>query len=243
MASPSLTCVLVLLTVSGSAQMKVHQSHHMSAAEGSSATIGCFVEDEDIQHLNVQWFKQLPETPPTFILHHSNESTILWGGSYQDRGQPIRNSSNAHFLRITNITTQDSALYWCVLTKAPNDHVWGDGTQLSIYGGEEVQQPSVSLLTSPQSPASPQLLYFVCSINNFYPPVIEVTWKLDGQSTPVTASTGPFLSEENNSYTMISILELSVHHGKNLSSVSCEVRHDSSRTLITKDFFDCYRGT
>ncbi|XP_018414820.1 PREDICTED: uncharacterized protein LOC108789339 [Nanorana parkeri] len=239
MPFPSVTCFLLIMSFSRSFQLTVYQYEHVSVAEGNSVTLGCFVEDEKIQHLSVQWFKQMAGSPPTYILRHANDSGIHWADTSLERYQPIRNDSNAHFLHITTVVTNDSALYWCLLTKSPFYHIWGGGTHLSVYGGADVQAPSVSLMSS--SPIGSHPLYLACSVSGFHPPVIEVTWKLDGESAPGIITTGPFLSEEDNSYAFVSILELPMHHRNNFSSVLCEVRHDSSRTLITKDFLDCYK--
>ncbi|KAM5145487.1 immunoglobulin lambda-1 light chain-like [Mantella aurantiaca] len=243
MPFPSVTCfLLMVISFSRSSKLTVKQHKHISVADGDSAILGCFVEDDKIQYLSVQWFKQLPGSPPIYILHHANDSTIHWGDTFRERYQPMRNSSNAHFLHIANVTTNDSAQYWCLLTKGPCHHIWGGGTHLSVFGGEHVQAPSVSLMSSWPFPVTSHPLYLACSVSGFYPPVIEVTWKLGGHSMPEITTAGPFLSEEDNSYALISILELPRHHRKNVSSVLCEVRHDSSRTLITKDFLSCYKN-
>ncbi|XP_072286323.1 immunoglobulin lambda-1 light chain-like [Pyxicephalus adspersus] len=241
MSFPSATCFLLIILCSGSSQLTVNQYEHISVAEGNSATLGCFVDEEEIENLGIQWFKQLPESPPTYILCHGNDSAIHLAEASTERYQPIRNSSNAHFLHINNVTTNDSAMYWCLVTKSPCHHIWGKGTRLSVYGGEDVQAPSVSLMSSWVSQTDSHPLYLACSVNGFYPSVIKVTWKLDGLSTPGIITTGPFLSEKAKTFALISIMELPDHQKKNVSKVSCEVRHDSSRTVIVKDSLDCYR--
>ncbi|KAM9324274.1 immunoglobulin lambda-1 light chain-like [Gastrophryne carolinensis] len=224
----------------GAHPLTIKQYERVSALEGDSATLGCFVDGAEIQQYNVHWFKQLPESPPTYILQ-SNDSAVIPADPPLDRYRPIRNSSHAHYLDIINVTTHDSALYWCMISKHPGYYIWGEGTYLSVYGGAEAQAPSVFLMRNQASSDNSQPL-LACSVSNFYPPVIEVTWKLDGELTPGISIAGPLRSKDN-SYSMISILELPLHPRKNLSSISCEVRHDSSRTLISKDFLDCYMET
>ncbi|XP_075690673.1 immunoglobulin lambda-1 light chain-like [Rhinoderma darwinii] len=224
-------------------QVWVHQYEQVSVSDGSTAVLGCLVDGGDIQDFNVNWFKQLPSAAPIFILYHGNDSTIHWPGESLGRYQPIRNSSHAHLLLITNVTVQDSALYWCLLTSNGSFPVWGDGTQLSVYGGKDVQAPTVSLMSSQASLDDPGLLYAACLATGFYPSVIEIAWKFEGETFQGNIISEPFLDEEDNVYTIISILEVTSQSRRNLSSVSCEVRHDSSRTLIKKDLHHCYRDT
>ncbi|XP_077148502.1 immunoglobulin lambda-1 light chain-like [Ranitomeya variabilis] len=242
MRSAAVTFLLLCLFLSGSTQIEVHQYKQVSVSEGTTAELGCLVDGGDIQDFSIQWFKQLPNTAPLFLLFHKNDSSIHWSDASPGHYQPIRNNSHTHFLHVTNVTVQDSALYWCLLTRNGSYPVWGDGTQLSVYGGKAVQVPTVSLFSSRHSVDDPGYLYAVCLATGFYPSVIQITWKFDGDLSPENIITGPFLEEEDNVYTILSILELSKQNIVNLSSVSCEVRHDSSRTLINKDLQHCYKG-
>ncbi|XP_075042205.1 immunoglobulin kappa light chain-like [Mixophyes fleayi] len=238
-----LTCLLVCLLFSGSAQFRDHQYKQMSVSEGSSTMLGCFVEGEEIQDPAVQWFKQLPGSVPTYIQYHENGSSVHWANPSLQRFHSISNSRNAQFLEIKNVSTEDSALYWCLQANQSIHPVWGDGIYLSVYGGKNVQAPSVFLMSSQESSEASNLPHVACLVTDFYPSVIEVTWKLDGQTAPGDFIAGPFQSEEDNTYSMINILDLSSHPRNNFSSVLCEVRHDSSRTHVTKDFSDCHRDT
>ncbi|XP_073493920.1 immunoglobulin lambda-1 light chain-like [Phyllobates terribilis] len=242
MKSAVVTCLLLCQLLSDSTQIGVHQYKRVSASEGSTAVLGCLVDGGDIQDFNVQWFKQLPNSAPIFLLFHNNDSSIHWSDASPGHYQPIRNNSHTHFLHVANVTVQDSALYWCLLTRNGSYPVWGDGTQLSVYGGKDVKVPTVSLLSSRNSMDDPGNLYAVCVATGFYPSVIQITWKSEGDLSPENIITGPSLEEEDNVYTILSILELSKQNIGNLSSVSCEVRHDSSRTLINKDLHHCYKG-
>ncbi|KAM4019116.1 immunoglobulin lambda-1 light chain-like [Anomaloglossus baeobatrachus] len=242
MRTAAVTCLLLCLLLSGSSQIGVHQYRQVSVCDGNTAVLGCLVDGGDIQDFDIQWFKQLPNTAPIFMLCHKNDSSIHWADASPERHQPIRNNSNTHFLHVANVTVQDSAMYWCLVSRNGSYPEFGNGTHLSVYGGKDVQAPTVSLFSTRESVDDPGNLYAVCLATGFYPSVIQITWKFEGDPFPEDSITGPFLEEEDNVYTILSILELSAQIIGNLSSFSCEVRHDSSRTLIKKDLQDCYKG-
>ncbi|XP_056394112.1 immunoglobulin lambda-1 light chain-like [Hyla sarda] len=243
MRSAAVTYLLMCLIFPGSAQVEVHQYKQVSVSEGSTAELACHVDGGNIQDFSVQWYKQVVNAAPQFILIHTNDSGIRWSDASPGRYQPSRNSSRTHLLHVTNVTAQDSALYWCLLARNDSSPIWADGTLLSVYGGKDVQAPTVSLLSSEYSVDDSGPLYVACLANGFYPSVIEITWKLEDESFKGNLISGPFLEEGSNVYSIISILEVTSQGITNLTSVYCEVRHDSSRTLIHKDLHDCFRDT
>ncbi|KAM4695778.1 immunoglobulin lambda-1 light chain-like [Rhinophrynus dorsalis] len=235
------TLLLASLSFCCSSRFQIHQPQRVSASEGSTVALSCMVEGKKIEGLSVQWFQQVPGSPPTFILSHGNDSSVQQMENFASRFQPIRNSSsNTHILKITQITTSDSALYWCMLVMDPFFPVWGNGTYLSVFGGDRVLMPTVILLRTGNSLTRSSTIHIICLVSNFYPAVIEVIWKLDGQTAAGGITGEPWFSEESRSYSLTSMLELRSHPRKDFSSVSCEVRHESSRTLISKDLFECY---
>ncbi|XP_040261465.1 immunoglobulin lambda-1 light chain-like [Bufo bufo] len=243
MMSTAVTCLLTSLLFASTTQVEVHQYKQVSVPEGGTAILGCLMDGGDIQDFHIQWFKQLASAAPIFILFHGNDSVIHWSDAALGRYRPIRNSSHAHFLQVTNVTVEDSARYWCLLTRNGSYPVWGDGTQLSVYGGKGVQAPTVSLLSSQDSADSSGVLYAVCLATGFYPSVIEITWRFEGEPFQGNIISGSFLEEGDSVYAIISILELTSQSTRNLSAFSCEVRHDSSRTVLHKDLHHCYRDT
>ncbi|XP_066435806.1 M1-specific T cell receptor beta chain-like [Eleutherodactylus coqui] len=243
-ATAAAACLLTWLLLPGTTPIGPHQYKHTSVSEGSTAVLGCLLDGSgEIQDVSIHWFKQLPSAAPVYLLSHLNDSSVRWSGASPPRYQSIRNGSHVHLLQVTNVTVQDSALYWCLLTRNGSYPVWGDGMQLSVYGGKEVRAPIVSLLSSQESPDDSGLLYAVCLATGFYPSVIEITWKSKGEPFHENIFSGPFLEEGDNAYSVISIIELTSESRRNLSSVVCEVRHDSSKTFIHKELHNCYRNT
>ncbi|XP_069842997.1 immunoglobulin lambda-1 light chain-like [Dendropsophus ebraccatus] len=241
MRCAAISCLLMCLFYPGAMQVGVHQHSHVSVPDGSTAELACHLDGGNIQDFNIQWFKQLGNAAPIFLLAHANDSSIQWSATSPGRYRPIRNSSYTHILQVANVTAQDSALYWCLLTRNDSYPVWGDGTQLSVYGGKDVRAPTVSLLSSQDSVDDSGLLYVACLANGFYPSVLEITWKTEGEPFQGDITSGPFLEEGDNVYSIMSILEVTSHNRRNLLSVTCEVRHDSSRTIIHKGLHHCHR--
>ncbi|KAM4661968.1 immunoglobulin lambda-1 light chain-like [Discoglossus pictus] len=227
----------------GSFQTQAHQPRRVSALEGSTAILGCLIEGEEIEGLNIHWLQQKPGQAPQHIRHLNNEPRPTTPDPRTERYQAVTNSSsNAHYLHIQQVTTQDSALYWCVLARNSSYPVWGNGTRLSVFGGNDVLPPSVTLLTSGDPLTSFSPFFIMCLVSGFYPELIEVSWKLGGRTTLEAFTSGPVMSGGNESYSVSSVLELRSHQRKTMWSLSCEVRHDASRTLISKDLYGCYKN-
>ncbi|KAM8934365.1 immunoglobulin lambda-1 light chain-like [Pelodytes ibericus] len=242
--SEAMILLLLSLSLCCSAQLEIRQRRRVSASEGSTALLECLVEGAESQDFPlVHWLKQIPGEAPTYILSHGIASHERRTQPRAQHFQPIRKNSRENFLQITQLVTSDSGVYWCLMTNASSYPMWGNGTILSVYGGQDILPPSVSLLSSGEHLNGASLVYVLCLVSNFYPPVIEVTWKVGGQATTEGSATGPVSSDRENSYSLMSILELSVHQGLDLSTVSCEVRHDSSWTLVSKNFSECHRNT
>ncbi|XP_053551480.1 immunoglobulin lambda-1 light chain-like [Bombina bombina] len=240
MDSTGVILLFATLIFTSSCYIQVHQHWRVSASEGSTARLGCFVQGEEIENVNIQWLQQKPGKAPSNILVHRNNSVTQRAEHFPERFQIVKNSSlNAYFLHIRQVTTQDSALYWCILTRNFSYPVLGSGTRLSVFGGEDVVPPSVTLLSSGQPITNSFPIHIMCLVSNFFPEIIEVTWKLNGQKLKGDISIGPLILAEDNFYSMTTILEMPHHHMKNLTSLSCEVRHDSSRTLISKNLYEC----
>nr|ACB47448.1 immunoglobulin light chain VJ region [Xenopus laevis] len=240
MDSAHLTLLLVSLSLTCCAQFGVQQPRRMVVPEGGTARLSCSLDHQDIQKFNVHWFQQMPGSSPSFILLHNSNSTTRWGDAHFQRFQPMMNiRNNTHFLLITQVTTNDSARYWCMVTKEHFYPVWGNGTYLSVSGGKDVLTPSVTLLSSEESLSRASIFLTMCLVSKFYPAVIEVTWKLDNQTAPGQVTTGPLLPDEDGSYSTTSILEVPSYQWTNFSSASCEVRHDSSLTVISRHLSVC----
>uniref|UniRef100_A0A8C5MLB5 Ig-like domain-containing protein n=1 Tax=Leptobrachium leishanense TaxID=445787 RepID=A0A8C5MLB5_9ANUR len=239
MDPPGVLLVLVSLPLCCPSLVQVGQSQHVSAPVGSTTMLECWLDGEELKNYSVHWLKQVPGEAPHHILSQSDDTNVHWTNEFAERFQPIR-SNGSNFLRIAQVATSDSALYWCSVVPNAFHHVWGNGTRLSVYGGGDVVAPTVNLLISDSSLSGAG--FIVCLVTNFYPPVIEVTWKLDGRAGPSEPITGPSFSDGDKSYSLTSVLELSTQQMLNSYSISCEVRHDASKTVISKHTQDCYRN-
>ncbi|XP_063287872.1 immunoglobulin lambda-1 light chain-like [Pelobates fuscus] len=235
--------MLISVPLCGSSTFDVRQPRRVSSPMDSSAMLECSLEGEVLLDYSVHWMKQIPGAAPNHILSQENDSSIRWSDTYSKRFQPIRNSHKTNYLQITQVATNDSAIYWCVVVTKSYYPVWGGGTKLSVFGGQDVMAPSVTLLSGRDSLNNSSILLVLCLVSNFYPPVIEVTWKLEGQVKSRESTSMPSFSAGDNSFSLASVLELPVPPELTFSSVSCEVRHDSSRTLISKNIHNCYSNT
>ncbi|XP_069502815.1 immunoglobulin lambda-1 light chain-like [Ambystoma mexicanum] len=218
---------------------QVLQPLRASFAEGSLAILTCTVQEGAIHNYNILWFQTKPSRPPANILRHGKDGNISRIQGFTERFQAIRvPRNNSHLLQIQGVQTDDSAIYWCMVESGNfSNATCGNGTRLSVFGGRAVMKPSVTLLTSDQDPSTP-LFYILCLVNNFYPGVLEVTWKINGHATTREATTASLWDNEAY-YNLGSLLELPNSIWRDSPSISCEVRHDSSNSVISKSLLEC----
>ncbi|XP_069065287.1 immunoglobulin lambda-1 light chain-like [Pleurodeles waltl] len=218
---------------------RVLQPQRASFQEGSLAFLTCKVQEGEIQDYNVLWFQTKPGLPPANVLKHGMDGSVYRIHGFTERFQAIRRpENNSHLLQIQGVQTDDSAIYWCMVESGNFSNVaCGDGTRLSVFGGQGVLKPSVILLTSDQDPSAP-VLYILCVVSHFYPGVLEVTWNINGNATTSEATVAPVL-DGDASYSLSSLLELPNHIWRNSPSIACEVRHDSSCSVISKTLQEC----
>ncbi|KAL6088853.1 hypothetical protein STEG23_022342 [Scotinomys teguina] len=87
--------------------------------------------------------------------------------------------------------------------------------------------PSVTLFPPSPEELKTKKATLVCTINDFYPGVVTVTWKADG--TPITQGVETSQpSKQGDKYLATSFLTLTEDAWKSKSSVSCQVTHEGN---------------
>ncbi|XP_043385618.1 immunoglobulin lambda-1 light chain isoform X22 [Chelonia mydas] len=214
--------LLTLLTYcSGSlAQYVLTQPPSASVSPGQNAQLTC--SGNNIGSKNLQWYQQKPGSAPLLLIYRS---------SYRPSGIPDRfsgtYSGNTATLTITGVQAQDEADYYCqVWDRDSSTNVFGGGTQLTVLG-----QPKASPTVHLFPPSSEEIkakskATLVCLLGSFYPGLVQVTWKADGQQITTGVETTKPSKQSDNKFMASSYLSLDASKWKTHETYTCLVTHD-----------------
>ncbi|XP_077806708.1 immunoglobulin lambda-1 light chain-like isoform X2 [Macaca mulatta] len=228
--------LLTLLTQgTGSwAQAAPTQPPSVSGSPGQSVTISCTGTSSDIGYYNaVSWYQQHPGKAPKLMIYEVSKRP----SGVSDRFSGSK-SGNTASLTISGLQAEDEADYYCSSYAGSNTDVFGSGTKLTVLG-----QPKASPLVTLFPPSSEELqankATLVCLISDFYPGVVKVAWKADGNSVNTGVETTTPSKQSNNKYAASSYLSLTSDQWKSHKSYSCQVTHEGSTVEKTVAPAEC----
>ncbi|XP_043385636.1 immunoglobulin lambda-1 light chain isoform X41 [Chelonia mydas] len=213
--------LLALLTYcSGSlAQYVLTQPPSVSVSPGQNAQLTC--TGNNIGSKDVQWFQQKPGSAPLQLIYQSSSRP----SGIPDRFSGAK-SGNTATLTITGVQVQDEADYYCQVWDSNAAYVFGGGTQLTVLG-----QPKASPTVHLFPPSSEEIkakskATLVCLLGSFYPGLVQVTWKADGQQITTGVETTKPSKQSDNKFMASSYLSLDASKWKTHETYTCLVTHD-----------------
>ncbi|XP_043385601.1 immunoglobulin lambda-1 light chain isoform X42 [Chelonia mydas] len=213
--------LLTLLTYcSGSlAQYVLTQPPSVSVSPGQNAQLTC--TGNNIGSKDVQWFQQKPGSAPLQLIYQSSSRP----SGIPDRFSGAK-SGNTATLTITGVQVQDEADYYCQVWDSNAAYVFGGGTQLTVLG-----QPKASPTVHLFPPSSEEIkakskATLVCLLGSFYPGLVQVTWKADGQQITTGVETTKPSKQSDNKFMASSYLSLDASKWKTHETYTCLVTHD-----------------
>ncbi|XP_043385621.1 immunoglobulin lambda-1 light chain isoform X25 [Chelonia mydas] len=202
------------------AQYVLTQPPAVSVSPGQNAQLTCTGEKFDKYY--VQWYQQKPGRVPVLVIYKDSE---------RPSGIPDRfsgaSSGNTATLTVTGVQAQDEADYYCqVWDKDSSTYVFGGGTQLTVLG-----QPKASPTVHLFPPSSEEIkakskATLVCLLGSFYPGLVQVTWKADGQQITTGVETTKPSKQSDNKFMASSYLSLDASKWKTHETYTCLVTHD-----------------
>ncbi|CAJ0954777.1 unnamed protein product [Ranitomeya imitator] len=76
----------------------------------------------------------------------------------------------------------------------------------------------------------------VCLIDKFYPREAKVVWKADNKVVTSEVKNSDYIKDEDNTYSMSSMLTLSSEEYKKYGEIACEVTHKTLSSALVKSF-------
>nr|XP_034370976.1 immunoglobulin lambda-1 light chain-like [Arvicanthis niloticus] len=217
-----------LLHFTGSfSQLTLTQLPSSSTSLGASVKLTCTLSSEH-STFNIAWYQQQPLKAPKYVMYLNNDGSHSKGDGIPDRFSGSSSGAD-RYLTISNIQPEDEAIYICGVGATIRGqyslwYVFGSGTKLSVLG-----QPKSSPTLTVFPPSSEELqknkATLVCLISDFYPSVVEVTWKADG--TPITQGVNTANpTKEGNKYMASSFLNLTPDQWRSHNRFTCQVTHE-----------------
>uniref|UniRef100_A0AAY5EZP7 Ig-like domain-containing protein n=1 Tax=Electrophorus electricus TaxID=8005 RepID=A0AAY5EZP7_ELEEL len=220
--------------------------------EPSSSVLSCTASGFTFTDYAMACIRQAPGKGLEWIATVSQPS-----GSSQYYSQSVQGqftisrdySMNQVHLDISNLKTEDSAVYYFSVTLIRKKYhcdydafdYWGKGTLVTVSTGGDLRCPSVYLLAPPEKSPDEEWVTLTCYVKNFYPKEVVVIWlandkpleKSQFSNSPAGAhSVGP-------DFTMHSTLTLP-ESGHENDTYSCIVSHQSSETPIVSRLDNIY---
>uniref|UniRef100_A0A670JVG2 Immunoglobulin lambda-1 light chain-like n=1 Tax=Podarcis muralis TaxID=64176 RepID=A0A670JVG2_PODMU len=234
MAWPLVFLALLSYCAGVTSQPSLTQPASESVSPGETAKLSC-TRNGGSSWDAFHWYQQKPGQAPRFLLYGSSTR----GDGIPDRFTPS-SSGNTGYLSITNIQTEDEAVYYCSDWEYNilKGYVFGGGTQLNVLGQPTVP-PTVNVFPpSPEELKSSDKATLVCLIDGFYPGVVQVTWQADG--TPISSgveTTTP--TKLNDKYAASSYLSMKKSDWESYEAVICKVTHEGKTVEKVVRRLDC----
>ncbi|XP_055003304.1 immunoglobulin lambda-1 light chain-like [Sorex araneus] len=200
----------------------LNQSPSFSVSPGMEVKMTC--RGYDVRSYGVQWFQQKPGQAPV---------QVISGNTRRPSGIPDRfsgsRSGDTATLTIRGVRTEDEADYYCqVWGGSIVCYIFGAGTKLTVLD-QSPAAPSVTLFPpSSEEIAEAKKATLVCLMNDFYPGVATVTWKVDGTPIDQGVETTKPSKQSNNKYAASSYLSLTPAKWQSLREITCQVTHEGT---------------
>ncbi|XP_067911706.1 immunoglobulin lambda-1 light chain-like [Heterodontus francisci] len=220
--------VLILLMAGSNAQIALKQPASLTTAPGRNVEINCTLTGVALGNAVVSWYQQKSENVLRYILYHNTQSVSRGSGTPNRFSGRISSSTNAAFLTISQVQSEDEANYHCaVWVGSITEYIFGTGTKLTVQNRES-SSPSVSLLP----PASDQIsaakaATLVCLVDHFYPDSVEVSWSVDGKIMENGVQTTQTVRDTDQTYSVSSYLTLAATEWNSHEVYTCGVTHES----------------
>nr|AAH18455.1 Igh protein [Mus musculus] len=209
-------------------EIQLQQSGPELVRPGTSVKVSCKASGYSFIDYNIYWVKQ------------SHGKSLEWigyidpyngGSSYNQKFKgkatlTVDKSSNTAFMYLNNLTSEDSAFYYCAREwYGAWFAFWGQGTLVTV-SAESARNPTIYPLTLPPALSSDPVI-IGCLIHDYFPSgTMNVTWGKSGKD--ITTVNFPPALASGGRYTMSSQLTLPAVECPEGESVKCSVQHDSN---------------
>uniref|UniRef100_A0A8B9RIV8 Ig-like domain-containing protein n=1 Tax=Astyanax mexicanus TaxID=7994 RepID=A0A8B9RIV8_ASTMX len=219
---------LVLGTIPLYSSLIIQQSpaHVLGTPGQTEVKLSCRHGDTSYPYL--YWYQQKTASSSMELIGFLQYENVFPEEKFKARFKLSGHAKADAFLVISNITVQDSAVYFCAASITYPAY-FGAGTKLTVLDPNKITKPEelkVKLLNhSSEEECTEKRVTLVCLAEDFYPDHIDLAWYIDDkeESTGVAKDDSAKLNTDSNTYSISSRLSIPFKKWNQGNTYKCKV--------------------
>uniref|UniRef100_UPI003753E825 Heavy chain of 79C11Fab n=1 Tax=Oryctolagus cuniculus TaxID=9986 RepID=UPI003753E825 len=209
----------------------VEESGGRLVTPGGSLTLTCTVSGFSLSSNAISWVRQAPGKGLEYIGIISTSGSTYYANWAKGRFT-ISKTSTTVDLKMTSLTTEDTATYFCARDGAYDDFayyfdLWGQGTLVTVSSGQP-KAPSVFPLAPCCGDTPSSTVTLGCLVKGYLPEPVTVTWNSGTLTNGVR--TFPSVRQSSGLYSLSSVVSVT----SSSQPVTCNVAHPATNTKVDK---------
>nr|6FLA_A Chain A, Heavy chain [Mus musculus]6FLA_H Chain H, Heavy chain [Mus musculus]6FLB_H Chain H, Heavy chain of 3H5 Fab [Mus musculus] len=212
-------------------QVQLQQSGAEVARPGASVKLSCKASGYTFTSYWLQWVKQRPGQGLEWIgAIWPGDDDTRYAQKFQGKATMTADkSSSTAYIQLSNLASEDSAVYYCARKGGFAMDYWGQGTSVTVSSAKTTP-PSVYPLAPGSGAQTNSMVTLGCLVKGYFPEPVTVTWNSGSLSSGV--HTFPAVLQ-SDLYTLSSSVTVPSSTWPS-ETVTCNVAHPASSTKVDK---------
>nr|8B50_H Chain H, Fab fragment K12F9-22 - heavy chain [Mus musculus] len=214
-------------------EVKLQQSGAELVKPGASVKLSCTASGFNIKDTYIHWVKQRPGQGLEWIGRiNSATGLVKYDPKFQGKATiTVDMYSNIAYLRLTSLTSEDTAVYYCGRWTFPRYFdLWGAGTTVTVSSAS-TKGPSVFPLAPSSKSTSGGTAALGCLVKDYFPEPVTVSWNSGALTSGV--HTFPAVLQSSGLYSLSSVVTVP-SSSLGTQTYICNVNHKPSNTKVDK---------
>nr|6W16_H Chain H, Fab heavy chain [Homo sapiens] len=197
---------------------------------GRSLRLSCAASGFDFSRYGLHWVRQAPGKGLEWV------AVIVYAGSNKYYADSVKgrftiskdNSKNTMHLQMSDLRTEDTAVYYCARDQAFD--LWGQGTMVTVSSAS-TKGPSVFPLAPSSKSTGGGTAALGCLVKDYFPEPVTVSWNSGALTSGV--HTFPAVLQSSGLYSLSSVVTVP-SSSLGTQTYICNVNHKPSNTKVDK---------
>uniref|UniRef100_UPI0035A3D666 mAb 1C08 Heavy Chain n=1 Tax=Mus musculus TaxID=10090 RepID=UPI0035A3D666 len=229
------SCIILFLVATATgvhSEVQLQQSGGELMKPGASVKLSCKATGYTFTGYWIEWVEQRPGHGLEWI------GEILPGSGSTDYNEKFKGkatcsadtSSNTAYMKLSSLTTEDSAIYYCARKSPYAMEYWGQGTSVTVSSAS-TKGPSVFPLAPSSKSTSGGTAALGCLVKDYFPEPVTVSWNSGALTSGV--HTFPAVLQSSGLYSLSSVVTVP-SSSLGTQTYICNVNHKPSNTKVDK---------